>query len=105
MKWLFNLSIIYFTPIIKGKVLTEFLETNHLCPKRIIFIDDKLSNLQSVEHALSDHNIEFNGLEYTAVIDQKNTKIDPQVIHQQFLTLEQELKWTQDIGLITKSNR
>lgn len=94
-------GILFTGHVDKGKVLTEFLESNHLHPKRIIFIDDKLSNLQSVEHALSDHNIEFNGLEYTAVIDQKHAKIDPQIIHQQFLILEQELKWTQDIELIT----
>jgi len=97
----FKAGILFTGHVDKGKVLIEFLETNHLHPKRIIFVDDKLSNLQSVEHALSGYNIEFNGLEYTAVIDQKHAKIDPLIIHQQFLILEKELKWTQDIELIT----
>lgn len=50
----------------KGKVLVTFLKDAHLCPKQIIFADDKEDNVKSVEQALLEYNpsIKFVGLHY-----------------------------------------
>lgn len=97
---MFKSGILFTGYIDKGQVLLQFLKTNNINPKRIIFIDDRLINLQSVEDALSGHNIKFNGFEYTAVSEQKILDLDQKIISKQFSILEEELKWTSDAELL-----
>ena len=45
----------------KGEVLDAFLEWVHWTPKAIVFFDDELSNLTSVQEELTKKGIPFEG--------------------------------------------
>ena len=49
----------------KGETLLSFLKTLNYYPKKIIFIDDKMYHIRSVEAALQNTNIEYIGIRYT----------------------------------------
>lgn len=59
-------GIIYTAGLPKGPILDHFL--NHIPekPKRIVFVDDKASNLDSVAAFCHKNAIEFVGVHYTA---------------------------------------
>lgn len=48
----------------KGLTLMRFLDLIQYLPKKIVFIDDKLKNVQSVEKAVTARGIPFIGLRY-----------------------------------------
>src|SRR3972149_1511346 len=48
----------------KGEVLVSWLKQVHYTPKKVIFIDDKLKNVRSVEQALHKRDFPFYGLRY-----------------------------------------
>jgi hypothetical protein len=83
------------TEIDKGKALKAFLNHYKLKFKKIIFIDDRKKNLESVEKTISKLNIPFVGIEYTAAVmhteplNEKRAKL-------QFKTLSKEKKWISD---------
>jgi len=52
----------------KGPVLTNFFKEINWVPKKVIFIDDKMSNLESVEQSLKDIT-QVLGIHYTAAND------------------------------------
>lgn len=54
----------------KGAVLAAFLNKISQKPSRIVFVDDSLENLQSVEAELRKQGIAFLGLHYKVQIDE-----------------------------------
>ncbi len=54
----------------KGTALVQFLEEIKLTPKRIVFVDDKVKNVESVAKALAKQRLEFLCFRY-AVTDAK----------------------------------
>lgn len=80
----------------KGSLLEAILKHNALLPAKVIFIDDKLSNLESVQSSCEQLNISFLGIHYTAVINSKAWKYNEAIARQQFNTLEQEGRWLSD---------
>lgn len=52
----------------KGPVLINFFKKINWTPKKVIFIDDKMSNLESVAQSLKG-NIKVIGIHYTAADD------------------------------------
>lgn len=50
----------------KGQTLLRFLDQINYQPKRVVFVDDKLPNVQSVEQAMQTRQIPFTGMHYTA---------------------------------------
>jgi hypothetical protein len=73
----------------KGLVLIKFLEVCHYKTTTIIFVDDKLYNLQAVQKQLANTNIQFIGLRY-AGCDARIARFDAQQTNQdlvQFLKL------------------
>lgn len=95
---MFKSGVIFTGHLDKGEVLKEFLKANKLSPKTIVFIDDKISNLQSVEQALAGQNITFLGFEYLAVTNQKVHALDKESVYFQFSVLEKDLKWIPDVN-------
>lgn len=59
----------------KGAMLLEFLKKIDYRPKKIIFVDDKMSNVLSVEKAVKQKGIEFVGIRYSR-FDDKVKKFD-----------------------------
>lgn len=63
-------GIIFTAFIPKGKVLGAYLEYANIKPRKIIFIDDRLYNLESVQEFCDKNKIDYIGYEYTALKEQ-----------------------------------
>ena len=59
----------------KGPVLKSFIEKTSTSPKGVVFIDDSLKNLQSVEIEMKKKNIPFLGLHYRVQSSSKLVEI------------------------------
>ncbi len=80
----------------KGALLDAVLNYNNLRPNKVVFIDDKLSHLESVESVCKNHNIPFIGIHYTAVIKSDKWQFNEKLAHLQFKVLEKDHKWLSD---------
>ena len=79
----------------KGSLLVQFLEKIQWKPKKVLFIDDKMSQVTSVETALNEAKIPFQGYQYRGA-EQLPGKLDAQVAEVQFSVLRKEHKWLSD---------
>ena len=86
-------GVILTAQIDKGKTLEYILRHNNYYPKTIIFIDDMLNNLKSLERLSSKLKIKFYGLHYTAVSNMPIPVINKQIEKLRFQILEKEHKW------------
>jgi len=59
----------------KGKVLLAFLDYVGYHPRKVIFIDDKIKNINTVREALEARDIEFVGIRYNR-LDEKVAQFD-----------------------------
>jgi len=91
----------YVSPVIftnktdKGKMLLGFLKQLSKSYKNIIFIDDRLKNLISVQNALKDRQINYIGINYTE-LKNKNELLNQDIADKQFQLLSQEHIWLSD---------
>jgi len=92
----FKDGIVFTSNLPKGEVLKAFLEHASLSPKKIIFVDDKLKNLKSVEAFCQKAGINFAGFEYTAVAGRPKSLLNEKRSQYQFEVLEREHKWLSD---------
>jgi hypothetical protein len=86
---------IIFTEIDKGEALEAFLSHYKLKFKKIIFIDDKKKNLESVEKITAKLNIPFVGIEYTTAVIQTEP-LNKKRAELQFQVLGKQRKWIPD---------
>jgi len=86
-------GVILTANVDKAKVLEYMLHHSNYYPKTIIFIDDQLSNLKSLEMLADKLQIKFHGLHYTAVSKMPIPVINRQREKLRFEILEKELKW------------
>jgi hypothetical protein len=61
----YNQSILFSGNNDKGEALVRLFEIMNYFPKKVIFVDDKLKYLLSVEKILKDYNISFIGIRYS----------------------------------------
>lgn len=87
--------IIFTNKADKGKVLLWFLKQLNKNYKNIIFVDDRLKNLTSVQNILKDHEINYLGIHYTELQD-KNEVLNQDIADKQFQVLSQEYIWLSD---------
>lgn len=98
-------GIVFTCHVPKGDVLDAYLQKINLRPRKIIFIDDKMKNLQTVETYCKQNNIEFLGFEYNAVKDQaKQFVMNLRLARLQFAVLEQTHVWLSDAQASTILN-
>ncbi len=91
---MFKQGILYANKQDKGPVLLEFLD--HIPkPTKIIFIDDRLDYLQSVETSLAGTGIEFTGFHYTAV-EMSLEPADEAIVARQLYYLAKTSNWLSD---------
>ncbi len=50
----------------KGEIFVRFLSMINKKPKKVLFIDDKRSHVEDVKRALTNENIDYIGVHYTA---------------------------------------
>lgn len=79
----------------KGPVLDKFLQEIAWKPTQVIFFDDTLACLTSVENTLRALNIPFVGIHYHAA-EAHITPIDPEIAHRKYLTLVEKGIWLTD---------
>jgi len=72
----FSEGIIFCGNNDKGELLFQFLEKIGFRPEKIIFIDDKLKNVKSVQVAVEKREIKFVGIRLS-VIDEIKKSFDP----------------------------
>lgn len=74
----------------KGQALFYFFELMNYYPEKIVFIDDKMKYLLSVQQAAKSHNIPFIGIRYSGC-DERVKNFDPEKAQAQW----DELRYAQ----------
>ncbi len=93
---LFKNGVLFSDQLAKGELILDFLEKIDWKPTKVVFIDDSLYQLKSVEFALKSVNIEFVGFHYQSH-SLKQKKLDQKLAKRQFATLIQKEKWVSDL--------
>lgn len=92
----FKQGIIFASRVPKGEVLKAFLDYANLKPRKIIFVDNRTKNIESVQNFANANGILFTGVEYSAVIEAKIEPLNIKRAEFQFETLIKEKKWLSD---------
>lgn len=79
----------------KGLVLVSFLNKVEWKPERVIFIDDHLSFLQSVQESMDEMGIDFTGIHFRA-LEKEMPSIDHDIAHLQFQHIANNGVWLTD---------
>lgn len=79
----------------KGKVLGEFLDVMKLKPKKVIFFDDRIRFIRSVEKEMYKRNIAFSGYAYRA-IDELPQTFDQKILDYQLKHLKEHDEFISD---------
>jgi hypothetical protein len=83
---LFENGVIYCGENTKGEVLAAFFKATGQKPKKIIFIDDRLEQVKTVEVEVEKHGIAFVGIRFSGA-DAHVKAFDPDVADLQFSLL------------------
>lgn len=79
----------------KGDLLTVFLDKIQWSPEKVVFFDDKLDNLLSVEEAMKEKNIPFHGYHYMGT-EALPGIFDAQVAEVQYKYVIEKKLWLDD---------
>lgn len=82
----------------KGDTLKAFLQYIKLQPKNIIFVDDKIKNINSIAKFTKQNKITFLGIHYTKVATTKLPALNQDMVKLQFDTLYKTHKWIPDLN-------
>jgi|GEM_PF-889868 phosphoglycolate phosphatase-like HAD superfamily hydrolase len=93
---MFQQGVVSTCGVPKGRVLEAFLNYIKLHPAKILFVDDKRKNLESVAYFAREANINFFGVEYTFAQDSNIKSFNEERAKFQLDTLEKEHKWLSD---------
>ncbi|MFK8040414.1 MAG: DUF2608 domain-containing protein [Rickettsiaceae bacterium] len=91
----FQNGIIFTAKRSKGLILSRFLESTKLHPKKIILVDNQIYNLIDLEKKCKELGIEFVGIYFTKSYDNP-ILLDKKVAEQKFSTLLSENRWIDD---------
>jgi hypothetical protein len=92
---LYKQGVLFCLKEAKGEALGALLEQIKWYPKKIVFIDDKIFNLESVQAELKQKNIDFIGLHYVGALDLPKD-INDKVVKFQYEYLMEQGKWLTD---------
>lgn len=90
---IFKQGVIFACYRDKGVVFSTVLDALKKQPKALIFIDDKLENLKSVEATCLKRDIQFLGFEYAAVTHAEPPPLNQELVDTQFYLLESTKRW------------
>lgn len=80
---LYDAGIIFLNGQDKGPVLEEWLHQMDYRPQKMIFIDDKLNNVQSIQHVAEKERIPFIGIRY-GYLDERVQHLDMQKVAKEY---------------------
>lgn len=92
-------GVILTADVNKGKVLENILHKKKYYPKKIIFVDDILENLEDVSAICSNLKIDFHGFEYIGASLVPEAELDHESEETRFGILENEYRWVPDLKL------
>ena len=90
---MFKDGIIFTAELDKAIILDYILRNKNYHPKKIIFIDDQLNNLKSIENFCTKSLIKFCGFHYIAISKRPVCIIDNEKEKMRFKILEKEHRW------------
>ncbi|RYE05750.1 MAG: DUF2608 domain-containing protein [Rickettsiaceae bacterium] len=93
---MYKAGIVFASRFSKGEVLAAFLEKIKYKPKKIIFVDNQLKNIQSVEKYCDEQGILFTGFFYNFIRSKPKLPLNQEIAKYQFKILEQERRWVSD---------
>ena len=97
-------GVILTAQLDKAKGLEFILSRINYYPKTIIFIDDMLNNLESIERLISKLKIKFHRLHYTAVSSVPMSVINEKIEKLRFQILKKGHEWLDYQELIGKNS-
>ena len=83
---IYSHGIIFAGAFNKGEALTHWLEQLQFQPKKIIFVDDKLRNIETVANAMKTVNCPFVGIRY-GHLDERVKNFDMQKTEREYQAL------------------
>jgi hypothetical protein len=89
-------GIIFTAEYDKGSVLEYILREKNYYPKSIIFIDDILENLESLQKTCNELQINYHGFEFMGSAIVPEADLDEQLEKIRFEILEKEYRWLTD---------
>ncbi|MCC8417385.1 MAG: DUF2608 domain-containing protein [Rickettsia endosymbiont of Bryobia graminum] len=92
-------GVILTADVNKGKVLENILHKKKYYPKKIIFVDDILENLEDVSIICSNLKIDFHGFEYKGASLVPELELDHESEKIRFEILEKEYRWVPNLKL------
>ena len=93
---IFKRGVIFTGLLSKGVMLQAFLQKVGFCPSQIIFVDDKLTNLASVETLCNEQGIPFLGFQYTGSEHHSKAPLNERRAELQLKMLMTEKRWVND---------
>lgn len=93
---MFKDGVIFACRLSKGEVLKAFLNEVNYKPKKIIFVDNQLKNMKSVESYCQEEGIEFIGFHYNFIRSKPKLALNKKVVQYQFKVLERDHRWLSD---------
>jgi len=93
---LFKNGILLTNRLMKGEVFTDFLRKIGWKPNKILFMDDSIDQLKSVESAANVLSIEFIGFHYIAA-EATPCDFDQEIGEFQFRNLVEKGQWLTDV--------
>ncbi len=91
----FKDGVLFATKVQKGKLLAEFLKKMDLQPSKIIYIDDKLDFVQSVDSEMKSLGIDTLCFHYTQA-ETLPFRVDETIAEFQIRNLRQNAEWISD---------
>jgi hypothetical protein len=92
----FKGGVIFTSRMEKGLVLKSFLNKVNFIPKKIVFVDNKLRKIKSVEAYCKENGIKFTGIHYTKSYLAPYSPYDKDVVAKQFEVLKTRNIWPSD---------
>ncbi len=92
-------GVILTANVDKGQVLENILHKKKYFPKKIIFVDDILENLESVSKICTNLQIDFQGFEFRGASLVPEAELDRESEKIRFEILEREHRWIPDLKL------
>lgn len=92
-------GIIFTADVDKGLILENILRKAKYFPETIIFFDDVLENILSVEKMCKEMNINYYGFEFDGALLVPEVELHKESEEMRFNILEQERRWITDFIL------
>lgn len=84
----------------KGEVIAHWFDQINYHPKKVIFVDDLLHNIESVKEALHRYHYSFIGIRYSH-LDPFVKTFDPQELEEEYVAFKKAYPESRPIGAMT----